>query len=74
MATAPERRRFRACGSCWSDRMIRGTKVEGVTIEVAPAVQNGRAVTLPVYANICRECGMVSLFVRKSGMPGEGGR
>jgi hypothetical protein len=59
MAQGSERRRPRSCPGCWSDRIVRGTKVEGVSIALG-----GEAGTVPVYANLCQECGMVAFFVR----------
>jgi len=59
-----ERRRFRTCHSCWSDRVIRSSRVDGVTVSVGPLVPDGPVATAPLYANVCRECGMVMLFVR----------
>ena len=74
MVATKERRRLRNCASCWSDQIVRGTKVEGMAIPLGPGAQNGGAGTAPVYANVCCECGMVTLFVRISELSGMGGQ
>jgi len=60
-----ERRRLRTCPSCWSDHIIRAGKIEGIAISSVPAVRGGEATQVSVFANICRDCGMVALFVRR---------
>ena len=73
MTSGGERRRLRTCPSCWSDRLVRAGKVEGMTIASGPPkAEGGAAIRVPVYANICRDCGMVSLFARheEAGDPG----
>lgn len=59
-----ERRRARRCPSCDSDSLMRGTRIEGWTIAVPPEGESSATTELPPYADVCRDCGMVSLFVR----------
>jgi hypothetical protein len=59
-----ERRRTRRCPSCDSDSLMRGTRIEGWTIAVSPEGDSSTAAHLPPYADVCRDCGLVCLFVR----------
>ena len=64
MKVKRERRRPRLCPSCRGERIIRGPMVEGMSVSLAPATEEGPAVCVPVYSDICGDCGMVTLFVR----------
>jgi hypothetical protein len=59
-----ERRRKRVCPSCGESKMVRGQRVEGVAVCLAPRTEEAPAVTVPAYCDVCYGCGMVTLFVR----------
>lgn len=65
-----ERRKARRCPGCGGGNIGRGHQVEGVSIVLAPAEPESPAVTAPAYSDVCRDCGMVLLFVRL-GLPAE---
>ena len=49
---------------------MRGNELEGVQVPLVQATEEGPAVTVPAYSDICGECGLVSLYVRVA-RPGE---
>jgi len=59
-----ERRRARRCPSCGGANIMRGMQIEGVQIPLVRATEEGPAVAVPAYSDICGECGMVTLYVR----------
>ena len=66
MTGHPERRRERRCPSCGRDNVVRGPKVEGVAVPLPHASEGGNPVTTDAYADVCYDCGMVTMFVRLS--------
>jgi|GEM_PF-2917480 len=64
MAERDRRRRPRRCPSCGGNNVGRGHQVEGIMITLVPASGGAPAVTVPAFSDICRDCGMVMLFVR----------
>jgi len=45
---------------------MRGPKTEGLSIPLAPPEGQLPAAPVPAYADVCYDCGMVTLFVRVS--------
>jgi hypothetical protein len=64
MAVQKERRRRRRCPSCGGEKIVRGGPVQGVRIALTPPTELSEAVTAPAYADVCAECGMVTLYTR----------
>jgi len=60
----PERRRERKCPSCGSTALARGKRVDGWAVVVPPEQDKGRETRLAPFSDICRDCGMVTLYVR----------
>jgi hypothetical protein len=44
--------------------------VDGISILLVRGTEEGEAVTVPAYSDVCHDCGLVSLYVRVS--PGSG--
>lgn len=59
-----ERRRERKCPGCSGTNIARGTQVEGIAVCLVPPTEESEAVTVPVYSDVCYQCGMVTLFAR----------
>ena len=43
---------------------MRGQEAKGISVSLVPQTEEGPAVALPAYSDICCECGMVTFFVR----------
>ena len=67
MTTRGQRRRERRCPSCGGSSIRRGGEVEGVAVHLVPPTEMSMAITVPAYSDICNDCGLVMLFVRRSG-------
>jgi hypothetical protein len=61
-----ERRRRRTCPSCRGTNVIRGPKVGGLAIPLPHTGEGGKTLTADAYADVCYDCGMVTMFVRLS--------
>ncbi len=64
MPRGDNRRRNRRCPSCGGANIMRGTKVDGVTVSLVRDTEDSPAVKVPAFSDICGECGLVSLYVR----------
>ncbi len=64
MTSSTERRKQRRCPSCGGHDLIRGWAVGNATISALVTREGEVAAPLTPYADICTDCGMVSLFVR----------
>ena len=61
-----ERRRERRCPSCRGANVMRGPQVGGVVVPLPHASEGRQPVTTDAYADVCYDCGMVTMFVRLS--------
>ena len=43
---------------------MRGGRVAGAVVRLASILETNHPATCPVYADVCQNCGMVSVFVR----------
>jgi hypothetical protein len=59
-----DRRRPRTCPGCGGGNILRGSRVEGVSISLVPPTEDSDAVVVPAYSDVCYDCGMVTLFAR----------
>jgi uncharacterized protein (DUF433 family) len=59
-----ERRRERHCPSCGGKRVVRGTRIDGWAIAVPLKRGEEHPVSLTPFADVCPDCGMITLFVR----------
>lgn len=59
-----ERRRGRKCPSCGGTAIARGSRVDGWAVVVPPEDEKGRETRLAPFSDVCRDCGMVTLYVR----------
>jgi hypothetical protein len=64
MAVPKERRRRRRCPSCGGEKITRGREVDGLLVTLVPQTEVSEAVDVPVYSDVCGECGLVTLFAR----------
>jgi hypothetical protein len=58
------RRRPRQCPSCSSRNIARGEEAQGVRIRMNSVRAGEPGADAPAYADICGDCGMVTLYVR----------
>lgn len=64
-AEMPEdRRRERRCPSCGGTQLLRARRVDGWSVTVPATEEGPRDVRLAPFADVCYDCGMVTLFVR----------
>lgn len=68
-----ERRRQRVCPSCGASSMIRGCRVPGVQLQIVK--QGGEPISglIPLYSDVCVECGLTSFYARRGEVTGQVG-